>query len=121
VVAFVVAAATSEAGRFYLLVLLLMQATIPVWGVLLPHAPPPLLEHLARPLAHADLTLAVLLLTHEQHPRHPRVATFDLYPLMEKKGAGPRTRPASQSLSTWRAQALRSYERWTPEDPWGPW
>lgn len=66
------------APREYVLVMLLGQATMPLWAGRLSHRPPEWMVRIAEPMARFGITLATLFVTHEAHHARPWIPTFDL-------------------------------------------
>lgn len=66
------------APRQYVLVMLLGQATMPLWAARLSHRPPAWLLRIAQPMARAGITVATLFVTHEAHHARPWLPTFEL-------------------------------------------
>ncbi|PZR13996.1 MAG: fatty acid desaturase [Archangium gephyra] len=66
------------APRQYVLVMLLGQATMPLWAARLSHRPPAWLLRIAEPMARAGITVATLFVTHEAHHARPWLPTFEL-------------------------------------------
>lgn len=66
------------APREYVVVMLLGQATMPLWAARLSHRPPAWMVRIAEPMARAGITLATLFVTHEAHHARPWIPTFEL-------------------------------------------
>lgn len=62
----------------YVIVVMVAQATMPLWAGRLSHRPPAWLLRLAEPMARAGITVATLFVTHDAHHARPWVPTFDL-------------------------------------------
>ncbi|MGV3619911.1 MAG: hypothetical protein ACO1OB_03790 [Archangium sp.] len=66
------------APREYVVVVLLGQATMPLWAGRLSHRPPAWMLRVAEPMARAGITLATLFVTHDAHHARPWSPTFEL-------------------------------------------
>lgn len=75
---FVAVLSRHELGRVYVGVIVLAQASMPLWAGRLSHRQPRALVALALPLARHGITLATLFVTHDAHHAQPWKATFEL-------------------------------------------
>jgi fatty acid desaturase len=63
-------------GRVVLVVTLLIQLTIPVWGAHIPHRPPAVLLRIGAALLWTHSPLIIAFVLHDWHHANPRIPTF---------------------------------------------